>query len=136
MICPKSSHDRSGFTLLEVMVALAIFATTALSLMKIGMNYTQSVMQNQLRTQAHFVAMNAAADIQIQGKWLTGTGSEDVTEQGAQWRITQTAFNTISPDVQRIEIQIAKIDENQPEQAQGLSTLSIFNYRQQQVVPQ
>lgn len=132
----KRFERMSGFTLLEVMVALAIFATTALALMKIGMNYTQSVMQNQLRTQAHFVAMNAAAEIQIQGKWITGTGSEDVTEQGAQWRITQTAFSTVSPDVQRIEIQIGKIDESQPDQVQGVSTLSIFNYRQPEVVMQ
>lgn len=121
----------SGFTLLEVLVALAIFATTALALMKVGMNYTQSIGQNQLRTQAHFVAMNSAAEIQIQGKWITGTANEDREEQGEHWRITQTAFATISPDVQRIEIHVAHLDPHQLDgQAQGVTSLSIFNYRQ------
>lgn len=119
-----------GFTLLEVMVALAIFATTAMALMKIGMNYTQSISQNQMRTKAHFVAMNAAADIQIQGKWLTGTGSENREEQGEQWQVSQTATNTISPDVQKIDIQVSYIDPDNLENIQGITTLSIFNYRQ------
>lgn len=119
-----------GFTLLEVLVALAIFAVTALAMMKIGMNYTQSVMQNQWRTQAHFVAMNAAADIQIQGKWISGTGSQDVEEQGERWQITQTAYDTISPDVQRIDLQVTHIDADNPDKKQGMSSLSMFNYRQ------
>ena len=119
--------------MLEVMVALAIFATTALALMKIGMNYTQSIAQNQIRTQAHFVAMNSAADVRIQGKWITGTGSEDVEEQGERWRITQTAFSTISPDIQRIEIQVSYIRDGDMDDPQGITTLSIFNYRQSNV---
>lgn len=127
----KAKHTVFGFTLLEVLVALAIFATTALALMKVGMNYTQSISQNQLRTQAHFVAMNVAADIQIQGKWISGTANEDREEQGEHWRISQTAYSTLSPDVQRIEIQVAHLEPNQnSDQAQGITSLSIFNYRQ------
>ena len=121
-----------GFTLLEVMVALAIFATTALALMKIAMNYTQSIQQNELRTLAHFVAMNQAAEIRIEKAWLTGSQSEDTTEQGEQWRIHKQSYETISPDVQRIEIQVSHIDPNDAEKVQGVTTLSVFNYRQSQ----
>lgn len=125
-----------AFTLLEVLVALAIFATTALALMKIAMNYTQSIHQNQLRSYASFVAMNVAADIKIEKKWLTGTATEEREEQGERWKVSQTAYSTISPDVQRIEIHIAHIDPNQvnnsqnSDQANGITSLSIFNYRQ------
>lgn len=125
----KTLKSSKGFTLLEVLVALAIFATTALALMKIGMNYTQSIAQNQLRTQAHFIAMNNAADIKINGKWIEGSASEDLQAQEKNWRITQTAFETISPDVQRIEINVAIMDDKNADKAQGISTLSIFNYR-------
>lgn len=111
------------------MVALAIFATTALALMKIGMNYTQSIIQNQLRTEAHFIAMNNAADLQINGKWITGSASEDLTAYNKNWRINQTAFETISPDVQRIEIQVSLMAE-QSDQPQGITTLYMFNHRQ------
>lgn len=122
----------AGFTLLEVMVALAIFATTALALMKIAMNYTQSIQQNELRTLAHFVAMNQATELRIEKEWLTGSQSEDITEQGEQWRIQKQSYETISPDVQRIEIQVSHIDPDNAEKVQGVTTLSVFNYRQSQ----
>ena len=121
-----------GFTLLEVMVALAIFATTALALMKIAMNYTQSIQQNELRTLAHFVAMNQTAELRIEQQWLTGSQSEDITEQGEQWRIQKQSYETISPDVQRIEIQVSHLDPDNAEKVQGVTTLSVFNYRQSQ----
>ena len=121
-----------GFTLLEVMVALAIFATTALALMKIAMNYTQSIQQNELRTLAHFVAMNQTAELRIEQQWLTGSQSEDITEQGEQWRIQKQSYETISPDVQRIEIQVLHLDPDNAEKVQGVTTLSVFNYRQSQ----
>ena len=111
-------------------MALAIFATTALALMKIAMNYTQSIQQNELRTLAHFVAMNQAAEIRIEKAWLTGSQSEDTTEQGEQWRIHKQSYETISPDVQRIEIQVSHIDPDNAEKVQGVTTLSVFNYRQ------
>lgn len=113
-------------------MALAIFATTALALMKIAMNYTQSIQQNELRTLAHFVAMNQAAELRIEKEWLTGSQSEDITEQGEQWRIQKQSYKTISPDVQRIEIQVSHIDPDNAEKVQGVTTLSVFNYRQSQ----
>lgn len=121
-----------GFTLLEVLIALAIFAVTALALMNIAINHTQSVRHNQLRTQAHFVAMNVAAEINIQNKWLTGIVTEQRTEQGEQWKIVQTVKNTISPNVQQIDIQIFYLDPDQAsaDNQQGVSSLSIFNRRQ------
>lgn len=128
---------QSGFTLLEVLVALAIFATTALALMKIAMNNTQSIRQNQLRTEAHFVAMNVAAEMNISQQWLTGSATEQRSEQGEQWKVTRTAHETLSPDVQKVEIQVAYMEPDQPDldKAQGITTLSMFNYRQTEKSP-
>ncbi|OUY06924.1 type II secretion system minor pseudopilin GspI [Acinetobacter populi] len=125
---------QAAFTLLEVLVALAIFAVTALALMKIAMNNTQSIQQNQLRTEAHFVAMNVAEEINIRGEWLTGIASEERSEQGERWKVTRTATATLSPDVQKIEIQVAYIDPDlqNVDNAQGITSLSVFNYRQAQ----
>ena len=102
--------------------------------MKIGMNYTQSLMQNQLRTHAHFVAMNAAAELQIAGKWITGTETLERDEQGQKWKIQQTAHETMSPNVQRIEIQVLHFDP-ETEQTQGVTTLTLFNQRQMSSTP-
>ncbi len=73
---------QKGFTLLEVMVALAIFAVAAIALTKIAMQYTQSTSNAILRTKAQFVAMNEIATMEINQEWLEGTQSKQVTAQG------------------------------------------------------
>lgn len=100
-------HRASGFTLLEVMVALAIFAVAAIAVTKIGMNYTQSISQMNDRTFAHFVAMNELAELEINGAWPEGTGEKTVDEQGQRWLVSHQVYNTISENVRRIEIRVA-----------------------------
>ena len=107
-------HRASGFTLLEVMVALAIFAVAAIAVTKIGMNYTQSISQMNDRTFAHFVAMNELAELEINGAWPEGTGEKTVDEQGQRWLVSHQVYNTISENVRRIEIRVAPMsDEGQ-----------------------
>lgn len=117
-----------GFTLLEVMVALAIFATAAVALTKLGMQYTQSTANAVLRTKAQFVAMNEAAMMQINREWMQGTSSKQVTSQGETWQVDKTAQATISPNVQRIEIQISRFDPQQNRVEAGITHMVFFNY--------
>ncbi|WP_288397813.1 type II secretion system minor pseudopilin GspI [uncultured Acinetobacter sp.] len=117
-----------GFTLLEVMVALAIFATAAVALTKLGMQYTQSTANAVLRTKAQFVAMNEAAMMQINREWMQGTSSKQVTSQGETWQVDKTAQATISPYVQRIEIQISRFDPQQNKVEAGITHMVFFNY--------
>ncbi|WP_288383153.1 type II secretion system minor pseudopilin GspI [uncultured Acinetobacter sp.] len=117
-----------GFTLLEVMVALAIFATAAVALTKLGMQYTQSIANAVLRTKAQFVAMNEAAMMQINREWMQGTSSKQVTSQGETWQVDKTAQATISPNVQRIEIQISRFDPQQNKVEAGITHMVFFNY--------
>ncbi|KQD02522.1 type II secretion system minor pseudopilin GspI [Acinetobacter soli] len=117
-----------GFTLLEVMVALAIFATAAVALTKLGMQYTQSTANAILRTKAQFVAMNEAAMMQINREWMQGTSSKQVTSQGETWQVDKTAQATISPNVQRIEIQISRFDPQQNKVEAGITHMVFFNY--------
>lgn len=117
-----------GFTLLEVMVALAIFATAAVALTKLGMQYTQSTANAVLRTKAQFVAMNEAAMMQINREWMQGTSSKQVTSQGGTWQVDKSAQATISPNVQRIEIQISRFDPQQNKVEAGITHMVFFNY--------
>ncbi|MFV8191883.1 type II secretion system minor pseudopilin GspI [Acinetobacter soli] len=117
-----------GFTLLEVMVALAIFATAAVALTKLGMQYTQSTANAVLRTKAQFVAMNEAAMMQINREWMQGTSSKQVTSQGETWQVDKSAQATISPNVQRIEIQISRFDPQQNKVEAGITHMVFFNY--------
>ncbi|WP_288411086.1 type II secretion system minor pseudopilin GspI [uncultured Acinetobacter sp.] len=117
-----------GFTLLEVMVALAIFATAAVALTKLGMLYTQSTANAVLRTKAQFVAMNEAAMMQINREWMQGTSSKQVTSQGETWQVDKIVQATISPNVQRIEIQISRFDPQQNKVEAGITHMVFFNY--------
>lgn len=119
----------SGFTLLEVMVALAIFATAAMALTKVAMQYTQSTSHAILRTKAQFVALNEAAQMEINQEWLTGTSSRQITQQGESWQIDKKSESTISPNVQRVDIQVGIVNADTGQLESGVSSLVFFNHR-------
>lgn len=116
-----------GFTLLEVMVALAIFAVAAVVLTKVAMQYTQSTSNAILRTKAQFVAMNEVAMMEINQEWLQGTQSKQVTSQGETWQIDKSAQSTISPNVQKIDLQVSLYDPDKEKYKMALLIWS-FNY--------
>lgn len=118
-----------GFTLLEVMVALAIFATAAMALSNVAMQYTQSTAHAILRNKAQFVALNEIAKMEINREWMTGTASIQVTEQGEQWQIDKKAQATISPNVERIDIQVSLMNAETGDVEAGISSLVFFNYK-------
>ena len=118
-----------GFTLLEVMVALAIFATAAMALTKVAMQYTQATAQAILRTKAQFVAQNEIAKMQIKGQWLEGTQSEQLSQQGEHWQVEKSAQSTISPNVQRVEIQVRLFNTETAKAESGVTHLVFFNNR-------
>ncbi|MDR2060305.1 MAG: type II secretion system minor pseudopilin GspI [Acinetobacter sp.] len=118
----------SGFTLLEVMVALAIFAVAAIALTKVAMQYTQSTSNAILRTKAQFVAMNEVAMMEMNQEWLEGTQSKQVTSQGETWQIDKKAQSTISPKIQRIELQVSLFNNEQGKVEAGITNLVFFNY--------
>lgn len=117
-----------GFTLLEVMVALAIFATAAIALTKVAMQYTQATANAILRTKAQFVGMNEIAAMEMNQQWLQGTESKQVTAQGETWQIDKQAHATISPRVQRIEVQVSLFNNEQGKVDSGITTLTFFNH--------
>ncbi|MDO7243834.1 type II secretion system minor pseudopilin GspI [Acinetobacter pittii] len=117
-----------GFTLLEVMVALAIFAVAAVALTKVAMQYTQSTSNAILRTKAQFVAMNEIALMEINQEWLEGTQSKQITSQGETWQIDKSAQSTISPNVQKVDLQISLYDSDKGKVQNGITHLVFFNY--------
>ncbi|SEO10074.1 type II secretion system minor pseudopilin GspI [Acinetobacter sp. yr461] len=117
-----------GFTLLEVMVALAIFAVAAVALTKVAMQYTQSTSNAILRTKAQFVAMNEVALMEINQEWLQGTQSKQVTSQGETWQIDKSAETTVSPNVQKVDLQISLYDSDKGKVQNGITHLVFFNY--------
>ena len=110
------------------MVALAIFAVAAVALTKVAMQYTQATANAILRTKAQFVAMNEVAMMEINQEWLEGTLSKQVTSQGETWQIDKKAQATISPKIQRIELQVSLYNVEQGKVEAGITNVVFFNY--------
>ncbi len=111
----KAHHSlyESGFTLIEVMVALAILAVVAVAASRASSAYLSSVETLRTRTLAHFVAQNAASDLKIQGTWLTTDRSQMTTEQGRDWQVEMIVTDTVSPALKQVNITVAPVIEGQ-----------------------
>ena len=110
---PTLSGRQSGFTLIEVMVALAILAVVAVAASRASSAYLSSVDILRTRTLAHFVAQNAAADLRIQETWLTQNRTQTIQSQGRDWQIIMTLSDTITPALKQVNIAVAPIVDGQ-----------------------
>ena len=103
----------SGFTLIEVMVALAILAVVAVAASRASSAYLSSVDVLRTRTLAHFVAQNAAADLRINETWLTENRTQTVNAQGRDWQVTMTLADTLTPALKEVNITVAPMIDGQ-----------------------
>ena len=103
----------SGFTLIEVMVALAILAVVAVAASRASSAYLSSVDVLRTRTLAHFVAQNAAADLRINETWLTENRTQTVNAQGRDWQVTMTLADTLTPALKEVNITVAPMMDGQ-----------------------
>ncbi len=112
---PHSSivKHETGFTLIEVMVALAILAVVAVAASRASSAYLSSVDVLKTRTLAHFVAQNAAADLRIQKTWLTANSTQTINAQGRDWQVVMTTADTLTPALKDVNISVAPIIDGQ-----------------------
>ena len=110
---PLLSKQESGFTLIEVMVALAILAVVAVAASRASSAYLSSVDVLRTRTLAHFVAQNAAADLRIQKTWLTANRTQTINAQGRDWQVVMTVSDAITPALKEVNIAVAPIIDGQ-----------------------
>lgn len=77
---------RSGFTLLEVLVALAILSIVLVAAVKHSGSSVDNAVYLREKTLAHWVAMNKAAEIQLLSSNLpVGTTNGEVSMANREW---------------------------------------------------
>lgn len=116
----KGVTAEQGFTLLEVMVALAILAVVAVSASQASRSYVHSVDTMKTRTLAYYVAQNTLADLRIQHTWLTAPDTRQITAQGRTWQVVispQSGSTKQSDFTQPITIQVAPVVDGSAKKA-------------------
>ena len=101
-------QSQRGFTLIEVMQALAILAVVAVAASRASSAYLSSVDILRTRTLAHFVAQNAAADLRIQETWLTANRTQTINAQGRDWQVVMTVNEAITPALKEVNISLRR----------------------------
>ena len=105
----------SGFTLIEVMVALAIFATAAAALIGNITNASYAQQQLSVRTLAFWVAQNKMTDLHLQPHWPSegSTTGQAETMMGLDWYWQMKVVATSAKNLRRVEIEIRRIPEQE-----------------------
>lgn len=103
---------RCGFTLVELLVALAVFSLAAMALLNLGGENTRSAARVNDRVLGGVVAENLAVEAAIAPQLAEGETSGQVPLAGRQWQWTRAVSPTDDPDILRVYIRVST-DEGQ-----------------------
>jgi general secretion pathway protein I len=109
---PRPISER-GFTLLEVMVALAVLAIAMAGLIKAAGGGASNLAYLENKTIAHWVAMNQIS-AQRAAKDKPGLGSlqGEETMAGREWAWSVDVSETPDLDVLRLDVEVRRADED------------------------
>ena len=104
----NNRRNQHGFTLLEMLVALAVLAIAALSLVRLDVFTTRSTTALNRNVVAQIVANNAVATLLTDPAPPTiGTDNSSVTNGGIVWRVNARVAATANPSLLRIDIDVS-----------------------------
>ena len=98
-----------GFTLIEVMIALSIFAVMAAAISRTASQNADTVLYLEEKTLASFVAENRLNKIKLTGFPAATQTKDDVEMASREWHITTIVEETPLPNFRRIEVKVAKM---------------------------
>lgn len=109
---PNAQFCNAGFTLLEVLLAIGIFAITATAVVKAAADHLNGVVQIEEITFATWVANNRLNEILIEKKWPPKDAEKgSVKMVGRTWYWQQNVLKTPDKDLLGIEVEVG-LDEN------------------------
>lgn len=98
---------RRGFTLVEVLVALAVVAIALLALTRAAGVQVQSFDGLRERTLAGWVAANVVTETRLASTFpATGRSDGRATFAGREWRWERDVKATADPEIRRIDVRV------------------------------
>jgi general secretion pathway protein I len=113
--------DASGFSLLEVLVALAVLALAMSALIRTTALQGDGLVDARARTYAQWVAANVIAQARLSGAASTeGVSSGEMTMGKAHWRWRMAEVQTPVDGIRRLDVSVAT--------AQGRHVLALTGF--------
>lgn len=104
---PGQKRRCRGFTLLEILIALAILTIAFASIITVSANQSVNVAYLRDKTLAHWLAMNQMTELQINNQWPSTGKQQGDAEMGLhKWHWVRTITKTPDERVRQIEIAI------------------------------
>ena len=108
------TKNKQGFTLLEVLVALTIFAITAAAMHHGIASSINAHSHMKSKVLAHWVAQNIMAETRFLPKWpAVGISNGDVEMANHQWAWQRKVEETSDPLLRRVDIEIKFAEDDE-----------------------
>jgi len=118
-------RNAAGFTLLEVLVALAVIALSMGAIIKATGDYTNNQSYLRDRTMALWVARNVLVQYRVDKEWPRVGERKGTLEMGnREWRWLAVTSQTDEAELRRLDVEVFPIDSEDDDLP--LSTLSGF----------
>ena len=123
-------RSNRGFTLLEVLVALAILALVAASILTSASGGLRSAARLEDKTLASWIADNRLAELQLmQPSPGIGRNQSSVQFAGRTWQIFEELNSTSAPSLLRVTLWVAPLNEARDAAAvQDAAALSVTGF--------
>lgn len=122
-------NKQKAFTLVEVMVALAVIALGLAAVIKTVTSTTNNTIYLRDKTLAYWVAQNQISEIEVNtAAPKNGFTDGQETLAGLTWHWTRKVEGTEDPDTSRVEVTVRKDKDRSAQNYATLITL-LFNPR-------
>ncbi|WP_276681118.1 type II secretion system minor pseudopilin GspI [Thalassolituus oleivorans] len=102
-----------GFTLIEVMIAITIFAVVAVTITDTASMRVNNLLYMADKSLASYVAENRMAEIRLAGRPAVGTSNDTTKLADREWRINVVVEATAFPGLNRVTVSVADINNKE-----------------------
>ena len=124
----RSADHQTGFTLLEVLVALTVLAVALAALVKTGADHARNTSYLQERTLAHWAGQNLLTEFQTEMRVVAEGGRTGDVTMGPYrfgYRVDMSDYTATTPiplpSVKRVDIRLWLADQGEQAQRANVS---------------